>query len=376
MGANDIGALAQTGLHPPAPERWREPRSYTGATVGGRAKTTAIAAAAVVLALAVGAYAWDASERDQIAKGIRVGGVPVGGLSADAATRRLERRLVRPLDRPVTVVFEGTRYVLSPEKLELRADVEGMVDEALAASRSGSLPARLWRYATGSEVDREITPRISFSAKALDGFLAEVRSQIGRPARDAAIQPSADSLNVIPAQDGIRVRAAALRERVEAAIASPRRRVVRPAVVRTKPDVTTRDLARRYPVYLTVDRESFQLRLWKHLKLVKTYTIAVGQQGLETPAGLYTINDKQVNPAWHVPDSPWAGDLAGKVIPPGPEDPLKARWMGFYNGAGIHGTDDTWSLGSAASHGCIRMSIPDVIELYDQVPLGTPIYIG
>ena len=43
-----------------------------------------------------------------------------------------------------------------------------------------------------------------------------------------------------------------------------------------------------------------------------------------------------------------AGDLAGKVIPPGPDDPIKARWMGIFDGAGIHGTTDTASLGSAA----------------------------
>ena len=143
-----------------------------------------------------------------------------------------------------------------------------------------------------------------------------------------------------------------------------------------KPQVTTDQLAQRYPTFITIYRGAFQLRLWKNLKLVKTYTIAVGQAGLETPAGQYTIDDKQVDPSWHVPNSAWAGSLAGQVIPPGPEDPLKARWMGFYNGAGIHGTDELASLGTAASHGCVRMSIPDVVELYPQVPLGTPIYIG
>ncbi len=59
-----------------------------------------------------------------------------------------------------------------------------------------------------------------------------------------------------------------------------------------------------------------------------------------------------------------------------PENPLKARWMGIYNGAGIHGTDARGSIGTNASHGCVRMAIPDVIELYDQVDVGTPIYIG
>ena len=71
-----------------------------------------------------------------------------------------------------------------------------------------------------------------------------------------------------------------------------------------------------------------------------------------------------------------AGSLAGQVIPGGaPNNPLKARWMGIFDGAGIHGTDQVGSLGTAASHGCIRMAIPDVIELYDRVPVETPVYI-
>ena len=65
------------------------------------------------------------------------------------------------------------------------------------------------------------------------------------------------------------------------------------------------------------------------------------------------------------------------MVPGGvPDNPLKARWMGIYDGAGIHGTDQVGSLGSAASHGCVRMAIPDVIELYDQVPVGAPVYIA
>jgi lipoprotein-anchoring transpeptidase ErfK/SrfK len=110
---------------------------------------------------------------------------------------------------------------------------------------------------------------------------------------------------------------------------------------------------------------------------VKSYTVAVGALGFDTPAGMYSIQNKAVNPAWSVPNSDWAGSLAGTVVPGGvPENPLKARWLGIYDGAGIHGTDQTYSLGTAASHGCVRMSIPDVIELYDKVPVGAPIYIA
>ena len=65
------------------------------------------------------------------------------------------------------------------------------------------------------------------------------------------------------------------------------------------------------------------------------------------------------------------------MVPGGiPENPLKARWLGIFAGAGIHGTDELGSLGTAASHGCVRMAIPDVIELYDQVAVRTPVYIA
>ena len=78
-----------------------------------------------------------------------------------------------------------------------------------------------------------------------------------------------------------------------------------------------------------------------------------------------------------VPKKAWAGALAGTVVPPGPADPLKARFMSFDGGAGIHGIDPSEysSIGHDASHGCVRMRIPDVIELYSRSPVGTPVYI-
>ena len=346
------------------------------AFVGRRLQIGLAAAVAALFVLAVGAYALDQANSDQIADGVRVGNVDVGGMSTDQARKRLQNRLAQPLEKPVVVTFGDRKFTLTPDQLQLRADVNGMVDAALGASRSGGLPTRVWRYATGGSVDREIAPQLAYSHDALDGFIDELGQQINRPARDATVSPTPASLNPVPAQNGQTLRTGDLRDKLQSAIQSPRRRTVSARVDTVKPEVTTAELAQKYPTFLTIDRGAFQLRLWKNLKLVKTYTIAVGQAGLETPAGQYTIDDKQVNPSWHVPNSDWAGSLAGQVIPPGPEDPLKARWMGFYAGAGIHGTDDLASLGTAASHGCVRMSIPDVEELYDQVPLGTPIYIG
>ena len=119
-------------------------------------------------------------------------------------------------------------------------------------------------------------------------------------------------------------------------------------------------------------------RSTSNLKFEKSYGIAVGQVGLETPAGLYHVQNKAINPAWTMPNSSWVAPKdRGKVVPGGTaENPLKARWLGIYAGAGIHGTSDAGSIGSAASHGCIRMRIPDVIDLYDQVPVNAPVYIS
>jgi lipoprotein-anchoring transpeptidase ErfK/SrfK len=142
------------------------------------------------------------------------------------------------------------------------------------------------------------------------------------------------------------------------------------------PDVGMRDLRRRYGTVLTVDRDGLKLRLFKRLRHVKTYPIAVGAAGFDTPSGLFSIQSKQVNPAWHVPNSAWAGSVAGQTIPGGaPDNPLKARWLGVNGSVGIHGTAEDWSIGSRASHGCIRMHVSDVVDLYPRVPLGTPVLI-
>jgi lipoprotein-anchoring transpeptidase ErfK/SrfK len=142
--------------------------------------------------------------------------------------------------------------------------------------------------------------------------------------------------------------------------------------------VSTAQLAAKYPAYIIIDRNAFTLRFYSHLQLASTYPIAVGMQGLETTAGIYQIQWKQVDPPWYVPNSAWAGALAGKTIPPGPQDPLKARFMAFNGGAGIHGIDPSEysTIGHDASHGCVRMRIPDVIALYSRTPVGTPVYVA
>jgi lipoprotein-anchoring transpeptidase ErfK/SrfK len=344
----------------------------------GRKTQIAIIVSLVLLLLGAGAaYAWDSAKKDEIAGGVTIGGVDVGGMTAEEASAVVEADLIEPLEKPVTVEYEKEHFTLEAGELDVRADVDGMVQAALDASQEGGLPNRVWRYATGGEVDESVEPQIVYSQKTLDDFIKGVQENVNQPAVDASIEPTPSSLDPVPGQTGVEVKVDELRAGLEQAVQSPHSRTVQASVDKLKPEVTTDELAEKYPDYLVVDRANFQLRHYTNLELTKTYPVAIGQIGYDTPTGLYSIASKQVNPAWSVPNSDWAGDLAGTVVPGGaPDNPLVARWMGIYDGAGIHGTNDIGSLGSAASHGCVRMAVPDVIELYDQVEVGTPIYIS
>ncbi|HEX3323674.1 MAG TPA: L,D-transpeptidase/peptidoglycan binding protein [Solirubrobacterales bacterium] len=345
--------------------------------MGRRAKIAVIAAVAALLLVAGVGYAYDSSQKDKIADGVTIGGVDVGGMDEAEAKREVRRRLLGPLRHSLRVGYDGHSWALSGKSLKVHAEVDAAVEEALADSRDGGLPGRLVRYVTGGNLDKQVAADVTYSQPAINRFVRHVAHAVDREARDATIEPSADSLEVVAAKNGRKLRDKLLTRQLEAAVLSAgAAHTIAAHTHFTKPKVTTKEVAAAYPSYLTLDRATFTLRLWKNLKLAKTYTVAVGQEGLETPEGLYHIEEKQENPSWHVPNSAWAGDLAGQVIPPGPEDPIKARWMAIFEGAGIHGTDELESLGSAASHGCVRMSIPDVIELYPQVEVGTPIFIG
>jgi lipoprotein-anchoring transpeptidase ErfK/SrfK len=332
---------------------------------------------ALLLLAAVGAYAWDSSRNDEIADGITIGGVDVGGMNADEATKAVERKLVDPLRGPVTIHFEGVKYQLSADKLDISSDVDGMVDRALEESKDGGLPVRVWRYATGGEVDSAISPQITYSNESIDEFIAKVGAAVNRDPVDASIEPTTASLSPVPAQDGISVDEGKLRSRIERAVQSPHQRDVKLSVDRIEPDITQKELAAKYPTYITVDLSSYTATLWVDLEKAKSYPIAIGQPAYPTPTGLYSISSMQVDPVWSVPNSPWTGELAGTTVAGGTaENPLKARWLGITDGVGFHGTDAVSSLGTAASHGCLRMSVPEVIDLYDRVDVGTPVYIG
>jgi len=336
-----------------------------------------IIAAALLVVVVGAAYAYDSSQKDKIADGVTVGGVDVSGMNEEEAAAAVRRKLLAPLRTSLVVSFDGQTWKLSGKKLKIRADIESAVEEAVEDSQEGGFPSRLVRYVSGGEVDEQIAPQVAYSQPAINRFVRHVAEEVDREPQNADVEASPDSLEVVAGKNGRKLRDNLLEKKLKAAVlnANAPHKIVA-TVHPIEPEVTRSEVAAEYPSYLTLDRGTFTLRLWQHLKLAKEYTVAVGMEGLETPEGLYDIQEKEENPVWNVPDSAWAGSLAGQTIPPGPSNPIKARWMGIYEGAGIHGTEETYSLGTAGSHGCIRMAIPDVEELYDLVEVGTPIYIG
>jgi lipoprotein-anchoring transpeptidase ErfK/SrfK len=335
--------------------------------------------ALVVAGLAVVVALLNSQASGKIADGVKIGSVDVGGLTPKQAQAEVRARLLAPLDAPIVVRRGGESWRLSAGAAKIRANVGAMVDEAMHRSDAGNVLDRAWRQATGGTVDATVAAKVSYSHQAVDRFVARIERDVNVEPRNADLHYAVASLGQTESKEGVALRAARLQRRITRAIATPGApRIMRAATKTVQPKVTTSDLAEQHPVVLTIDRSNFQLNLFKGLKLAKTYDVRVGQQGLETPAGLYHIQNKAVNPAWNVPYSAWTGSLAGTVVPGGsPENPLKARWMGIFDGAGIHGIapDQYGTIGTAASHGCVGMRIEDVEDLYDQVPVNTPIYI-
>jgi lipoprotein-anchoring transpeptidase ErfK/SrfK len=222
-----------------------------------------------------------------------------------------------------------------------------------------------------------VAPAISHSHLAVAAFVAAIAKQVGKPARDARIKITLRHIYRQRSRPGRGLDVAAATKAIDAAIDDPAApRVLHEPLTRVRAKINANDLARVYNTVITIDKAQFRLRLFKGLKFRKSYGVAVGQPAYPTPSGRFAIQSKQVNPTWSVPNSPWAGELQGTTVEGGSAaNPLKARWMGIANGVGIHGTGEDWSIGTRASHGCIRMHVADVIDLYNRVPIGTPVLI-
>jgi lipoprotein-anchoring transpeptidase ErfK/SrfK len=140
---------------------------------------------------------------------------------------------------------------------------------------------------------------------------------------------------------------------------------------------------RKVPKIITIDKDKFELRLWRivgpRYQTELKRMVALGQIGNETPPGMYFIDVKNRKPDWRAPNSDWvAPEMRGKIVPFASEkNPFAGGFISFdsQRGLGIHGTKFDPQLGTLASHGCVRMAVDDLVDLYNKVSVGTPVFV-
>lgn len=125
--------------------------------------------------------------------------------------------------------------------------------------------------------------------------------------------------------------------------------------------------------HITIDLSDRQLRLTDGEQVIATYPVAVGRSGWPTPTGEFEVQQMIRDPAWMNP-------FTGEVIDGGaPHNPLGRFWIGFWtdgtNWVGMHGTPNPETVGTYASHGCVRLYNEDIQTLFDRVTMGTPVVV-
>jgi len=304
----------------------------------------------IVFALLACAAAPASSQMPAIAPGVTVAGIKVGGLMSEPA----RAKLTKAFSRSIPVVHEKRRWWASPQRLGAGAAIDVAVADALSA-----------RPATALDVE------VSVSKQELRWFTAHVAQGFDRKPVDAQlIGLGTNGPSFQKESWGIAVDRQKLQQRLARAFQQSSRKPVALPVRLLRPEQTVE----RFGPVVIIWRGENTLRLYDGPNLVQTFSVATGQSQYPTPSGLFSIVDMQRDPWWRPPASDWAQGL--EPVPPGPNNPLGTRWMGLTApGVGIHGTPSAASIGYSASHGCIRMRIPEAEWLFTHVTYGTPVLI-
>jgi lipoprotein-anchoring transpeptidase ErfK/SrfK len=283
--------------------------------------------------------------------GVTVDGVQIGGLTSEPARTRLRAAF----DRPLRFVFRGQHWTARPSRFSASSDVEDAITHALQAR-------------PGAQLDLGV----SSSRTEVRSYVRYLERRFAREPVNSEVRGVNSGLRpvITPAKPGLRVDRATMTAGIENAL---RYGVRPPMLLATKPVAPKVTPATIGPV-IVISRSSNRLFFYDGPNAVRSFGVATGRAQYPTPAGQFSIVDMQRNPWWRPPASDWAKGL--KPVPPGPGNPLGTRWMGTSAaGVGIHGTPDAASIGYSASHGCIRMQIPQAEWLFEHVRIGTPVVI-
>ncbi len=336
------------------------------------ARVLAAMLAMMLFALAAGtafAVADDFAVREVLPAGASVEGQQLGGLTRAQALVVVREKIAEPLSAPLTVTYGSSSFTLDPAGM-IQVDVEGMVKAAFAPKASASLTSRVVARALDQQTGTVVKPTVVVDQAALDAWIADVASKIDTAPADASMVVSGTKLKTIAARSGHTVDRATASASIISALTGGVKTVELPVAV-TAPLVTEEDLGQT----ILVHRSGRKLYLYDKGALVKTYGVAVGTPGYPTPIGDFEIVLKRYRPTWSNPGSDWAKGMPA-YIGPGPGNPLGTRALNLNSpGIRIHGTSKDYSIGTAASHGCIRMHMWDVEDLYDRVDVGTEVFI-
>lgn len=284
-----------------------------------------------------------------IANGVTIGDVPVGGLTQDEAAAAVTDAFAQPLP----LVVAGHKLFPTPKRLNASAYVNGAVAQALTAPP-----------------DTAIKLRVKLDRRKSSAYVAAVAKRFDRKPLDAQVGLRNLRPLVTAERAGRSLRQVQSLGKIFAALVANSRTTISLEFRSLAPKLTRKSIG---PV-IVIHRGSNRLYLYNGMRLWRVFGVATGQSQYPTPIGRWHVVVKWRNPWWYPPNSAWA--KGAKPIPPGPGNPLGTRWMGLSaSGVGIHGTPDDASIGYSASHGCIRMHIPDAEWLFNHVRIGTTVFI-
>ena len=281
--------------------------------------------------------------------GVTVGGIHVGGLSATAAYLVVRAAFQAPL-----VLHAGShRAMVNPANLGAIAYAKAAVAHARSAPAGAAVPLG-----------------VSIRGRAVRQLVESLATKYGREPIDSKLLLRHLKPYITEGEPGKVLDPKASVEAILKALRENRRTGIKLPYIEVPQTISRKT----FGSVIVIRRGSNRLFLYRGMKPWRTFVVATGQSVYPTPLGRFQIVVKWENPWWYPPDSPWA--KGAKPIPPGPGNPLGTRWMGLSTpGVGIHGTPDSASLGYSASHGCIRMYIPQAEWLFDHVDVGTTVYI-
>jgi lipoprotein-anchoring transpeptidase ErfK/SrfK len=336
------------------------------------ARTLTIVLITVLLLLSGGsalALADDLIRRDVMPTGASIDGNAVGGLTRADAAKLIEEKVKGPLLAPASVRFRDRSFPLDPVGY-VSIDVEGMLDSALAPRTDAPLYARVLARVTGAPVGTEVKTAMKIDEAKLSALIAQIEPQVALPAVDASLSVASGMLEIIPETKGAAVDTTAAPKALLDGLLAGSKDIALPIRV-IEPKLAVATMGKTIFVKIRTRR----LYLYEGGQLVKEYGIAVGMGAFPTPKGEFKIVNKRRNPTWSNPGSGWAKSMPA-YIGPGVSNPLGTRALDLNSpGIRIHGTSKDYSIGTAASHGCMRMHRKDIEELFEIVPVGTPVII-